>query len=146
MTIFRFRAAEPADADGDGVFNNCDACPGTIAGTVVDEAGCPPLVSGDFDRDAGVDTSDFNTFQACRSGPMVPHSGSAVCRSADLNGDQDVDLSDFGLFQVCLSGPGNPNCAPGTGPSLHTMLQAGGAQRAPRNPAAAAPATAGQPV
>jgi hypothetical protein len=32
----------PVDADGDGIVNGRDACPGTPAGTAVNAAGCPP--------------------------------------------------------------------------------------------------------
>jgi hypothetical protein len=32
----------PADADGDGVADATDACPGTPSGTTVDSTGCPP--------------------------------------------------------------------------------------------------------
>lgn len=115
ISDFRFHPDGPADSDSDGVFDDCDVCPGTIAGVMVDAAGCPALIPGDFDRDGDVDVSDFEVFTSCGSRSMVPHSGTAVCRSADFDNDQDVDPTDFGLFQRCVTGPGipaSPTCAP----------------------------------
>jgi PKD repeat protein len=39
--------APPADADGDGVIDALDQCPGTPAGTAVDALGCPVSTYGD---------------------------------------------------------------------------------------------------
>jgi outer membrane protein OmpA-like peptidoglycan-associated protein/outer membrane protein W len=39
----------PADADGDGVIDTQDACPGTAAGVKVDARGCPAVVDTDGD-------------------------------------------------------------------------------------------------
>ena len=46
----------PADSDQDGIFDNLDLCPGTPAGVVVDEKGCPVVT--DKDHDGVVDTLD----------------------------------------------------------------------------------------
>ena len=43
-----------ADADGDGVSDKFDKCPGTPAGTVVDGAGCPIEFPTDSAATAGV--------------------------------------------------------------------------------------------
>lgn len=40
-------SAAPADSDGDGVLDDADACPGTPAGTVVNEEGCAPAAPAD---------------------------------------------------------------------------------------------------
>lgn len=103
------------DADGDGVGNDLDTCPGTVPGMIVDAQGCPPPIPGDFNRDGDVDSADLDAFTTCSSGPAVPLAPG--CQWADLdgsqNGDGDVDQSDFGVFQRCYSGenvPADPNC------------------------------------
>lgn len=101
-----------ADSDRDGVGDACDACPGTVAGSVVDAAGCPVLVPGDFDRDGDVDSTALQAFRACALSPNVP--ASPDCEEKDFDGDGDVDQDDFGLMQRCFSGSGTgaqPNCA-----------------------------------
>jgi hypothetical protein len=60
------------DQDHDGVCGDLDQCPNTIPGVSVDANGCPPPISGDFDRDGDVDQSDYAVFQRCFSGPSVP--------------------------------------------------------------------------
>jgi hypothetical protein len=100
------------DSDGDGVPDDCDACPNTIPGSPVDASGCPPLIPGDYDRDGDVDTDDYDAFESCASGPAIPYSGD--CAAKDFDGDNDVDQNDFAVFQRCYSGennPGDPNCA-----------------------------------
>lgn len=100
------------DPDDDGVPDGCDACPGTIQGSSVDDAGCPPLIPGDFDRDGDVDTTDVNAFAACASGPSLPFTPG--CEAKDLDADDDTDQSDFSLLQRCYSGanrPASPGCA-----------------------------------
>ncbi|MCB9073826.1 MAG: OmpA family protein [Bdellovibrionaceae bacterium] len=49
-------APAPMDADGDGVMDDNDKCPGTIAGTNVGSDGCP--IKADSDGDGVVDTED----------------------------------------------------------------------------------------
>lgn len=41
-------AVKPGDADGDGVLDNVDSCPGTLAGAVVDSRGCWVLPGMNF--------------------------------------------------------------------------------------------------
>jgi Ca2+-binding RTX toxin-like protein len=101
------------DADGDAVCDEFDVCPNTIAGSIVDAAGCPPGIPGDFDIDGDVDGEDFALMSACESGPGV--AAGAGCQTRDMDADTDVDLLDFQTFQQCFSGenqPGNPACAP----------------------------------
>jgi OmpA-OmpF porin, OOP family len=53
--------APPADADGDGVPDSIDQCPGTLPGVVVDSVGCPPPpppVPVDSDQDGVLDPDD----------------------------------------------------------------------------------------
>ncbi len=69
-------------------------------------------VRPDFDRNGDVDSTDFDHFQACQSGPGVEQTDPA-CSNADFDGDNDVDQADFGVFQRCLSGNGRlpePDC------------------------------------
>jgi hypothetical protein len=102
-----------ADADQDGVGDACDDCPGTIAGMIVDAAGCPPDLPPDMDRDGDVDGYDFGAFQSCLSGPAIPRPASPACARADFDLDNDVDLGDFTRLQRCLSGsgfPADPSC------------------------------------
>jgi len=47
-----------ADSDGDGVPDNLDQCPGTPAGTKVDEKGCPIETGKDADGDGVPDDQD----------------------------------------------------------------------------------------
>jgi OmpA-OmpF porin, OOP family len=47
-----------ADSDGDGVPDNLDQCPGTPAGTKVDEKGCPVENGNDADGDGVPDDAD----------------------------------------------------------------------------------------
>lgn len=122
ISDFRFRPDGPMDSDQDGVFDDCDACSDTIAGVEVDDAGCPPLIPGDFDRDGDVAADDLEVFESCGTGPAVPHDGSAVCHAADLDEDEDVDGADFSMIQACLSGsgvPADPDCTPIVAPCLH---------------------------
>ena len=77
-----------------------------------------PLAPADFDSDYDVDTDDFESFQACSTGPAIAYDPSQPPEHcalvpdgqglvpADLDRDGDVDQSDFGLFQRCFSGPG----------------------------------------
>src|SRR5690606_25689548 len=77
---------EPVDTDGDGVNDDVDVCPGTPAGTEVDETGCPivdpvnptptpvPGDGGDGDGDGGSDGD-----------------GGAVDNGGDTDTDTDVD-------------------------------------------------------
>jgi OOP family OmpA-OmpF porin len=57
-----------ADDDGDGVLNDRDECPGTPAGMMVDERGCPPaapLATGNDDDGDGV----VNSLDLCPNTP-----------------------------------------------------------------------------
>ncbi|MHC4442009.1 MAG: CotH kinase family protein [Planctomycetota bacterium] len=103
---------DQADGDTDGVGDVCDNCPNTIPGATVDENGCPPVVSGDFDGDGDVDQNDYDDFALCSSGPAIPYTGD--CAAKDFDSDNDVDQNDFAIFQRCYSGTnnaGDPNCA-----------------------------------
>ena len=91
------------DADNDGVIDDCDNCPDTIPGVVVDEFGCPPPIPGDADSDGDIDLHDFQQFQHCfDAGP------SGECPDAvDVDGDGDVDLDDWGELAPTIGGPGS---------------------------------------
>jgi OOP family OmpA-OmpF porin len=52
----RLLPSRPADSDGDGVGDDADRCPGTQAGTAVDESGCPRPQDGD--KDGVMDADD----------------------------------------------------------------------------------------
>lgn len=75
-----------------------------------------PHVSPDLNHDGHVDSSDFDLFTDCATGPAlayVPGQFPVGCTlggdvngriAADLDADGDVDQSDFGVFQRCYSG------------------------------------------
>jgi len=67
----------PADADGDGVPDSRDQCPGTPAGATVDSTGCEP----DADRDGVADVRD-----AC---PDTPRGAEVDSRGCELDSDND---------------------------------------------------------
>lgn len=71
------RNSESNDADGDGVVDDDDACPGTPLGTVVDAAGCPP----DSDGDGVTDPADV-----C---PNTPQNWPVDPSGCPLDGDRD---------------------------------------------------------
>jgi hypothetical protein len=89
------------DADGDGVGNACDACPGTAAGTAVDSLGCSdPQVDADGD---GV----------CN--PAAPSTGPSGCTGSDncpnhANPAQ-ADADGDGVGDAC-------DLCPGTSPGV----------------------------
>lgn len=100
------------DADFDGVTDDCDLCPETIAGATVDVNGCPTVVFGDFDADGDVDPDDTAVIEFCSSAPGIAQSY-AACQIADYDLDGDVDCCDFAAFQRCYSGENRPvdiNC------------------------------------
>jgi hypothetical protein len=90
------------DTDADTIGNACDACPNNPSGLVVDAAGCPLPIPGDFDDDFDVDQTDFAHLQICLGhfGPGAPE-----CANARLNSDEFVDGSDVLIFLKCASGP-----------------------------------------
>ncbi|MBP7935349.1 MAG: M6 family metalloprotease domain-containing protein [Phycisphaerae bacterium] len=102
------------DADGDGVIDACDACPGTShCWRVAESNGCP-VAKVDYDADGDVDMEDYAHFQRCMT-PMGVIQADPDCADAMLNSDPFVDRNDFLLFRQCLSGPGvwaDADCIP----------------------------------
>lgn len=99
------------DADGDDVGDACDSCPGTLPGLVVDANGCPPLISGDLDRDGDVDLTDYGALQRCFRASSEP--AIVGCDASDLDDDGATGASDVDIFWSCASGqdiPGTPGC------------------------------------
>ncbi len=96
------------DTDADGVGDACDLCSSTVPGAVVDAAGCPWTIPGDFDGDGDVDQDDYDHFRDCLSGPAIPQMD-PLCHNAGMDDDGDIDQEDFGIFQRCLSGQGSPS-------------------------------------
>lgn len=90
MAQFAEDALFEADADGDGVPDRSDACPGTPQGTQVDEKGCP------LDSDGDGVTDDVD---AC---PGTPAGVKVDARGCPLDGDGD-GVSDH--LDTC---PGTP--------------------------------------
>lgn len=94
-----------ADADGDGIGDACDLCPGTAAGTPVDGDGCTLApTNADLDRDGDVDDEDMAGFFICAGAPDSPAAGG--CAPFDRDADGDVDLVDFLALQDAASGAG----------------------------------------
>ena len=77
---------EPMDADGDGVFDNYDRCPNTIAGAKVNKAGC--VILRDDDKD-GVSNKD-DKCPTTKKGTPVDYRGCEL----DSNDDGIVDSKD----------------------------------------------------
>ncbi len=96
------------DTDSDGVSDECDQCPSTIAGhPYVDELGCPYYASpADFDRDGDVDATDTDAFFTCQAGPDVIPTNPGPCSSLDFLLDSDVDLHDYLALQDAASPSG----------------------------------------
>lgn len=81
------------DTDGDGVPDNCDQCPNTIAGlTDVDGYGCPihtPTL--DLDNDGDVDADDLAAIGTSLTGPNVAVDPN---QRLDTQADHDFDMMD----------------------------------------------------
>ena len=100
-------------ADEVGVSDICDACDLTILGASADNAGCPPSVKGDIDRDGDIAIDDYLRLRNCLRGPEITACGFPEVR-VYLDSDWDVDLRDFAIFQNCFSGensPADPSCS-----------------------------------
>ncbi len=68
-----------------------------------------PRVAPDMDCDSDVDSSDYDSFESCMSGPdQFLASELGQCRRADANADERLDLRDFAALQRCFSGSGVP--------------------------------------
>ncbi|HKK27134.1 MAG TPA: OmpA family protein [Gemmatimonadota bacterium] len=78
---FKLKFGGPSDADGDGVEDALDQCPGTPDGVVVDTAGCPR----DADRDGVPDYAD-----QCSGTPMGAQVDTKGCaHDSDIDGVAD---------------------------------------------------------
>jgi OOP family OmpA-OmpF porin len=76
-------APKRRDSDGDGVFDDTDACPGTPAGTPVDAKGCPLAQDDDGD---GV-TNDLDQCPGSAAGVKVDARGCELDSDGDGVGD-----------------------------------------------------------
>jgi OOP family OmpA-OmpF porin len=72
---------QPVDSDGDGVTDDLDKCPGTPAGTPVDQSGCP--LPQDDDGDGVV-----NEIDKC---PGTPAGAKVDATGCEINNDLDGD-------------------------------------------------------
>ncbi|HPD30620.1 MAG TPA: hypothetical protein PLL20_11535 [Phycisphaerae bacterium] len=100
--------------------NYCRTKLSAIDGSVGEAASYAPAVAADFDHSGLVDSTDFEIFDACATGPGVPYRPGHLppdCIltpdaqdkiAADFDADGDVDQSDFGLFQQYLNAPQAP--------------------------------------
>lgn len=95
----------PQDADGDGLFDGCDLCPGSNDLTDTDADGIPDCLDpcpavGDTDADGVQDCED-----GCPADPMKLDPGICGCGVAEVDADNDgvIDCVD-----MCL---GTPACA-----------------------------------
>lgn len=62
-------------------------------------------VAGDLDGGGTINTTDFDLFADCLTGPgQVPSTSPVDCVNADLDNDADVDLDDFAQFQTLFTG------------------------------------------
>ncbi|MCB9850200.1 MAG: VCBS repeat-containing protein [Phycisphaerales bacterium] len=100
-----------SDADGDGVCDGGDACPGFDDAADADfdgiANGCDPCAggagTGDANADEQVNAFDYPGMNACMTGPDGGESTGCECYNFD--GDGDVDLLDYADFQVMHTGP-----------------------------------------
>jgi hypothetical protein len=87
--------ADQADLDDDGLGDSCDNCPADVNPDQADDD------TDDYgnacDLCAGAPDGDIATFTSCMTGPGAGTLPPA-CDCADLDGDGDADLADFGLF------------------------------------------------
>ncbi len=95
------------DSDGDGVVDNCDQCPNTIAApSIVDGFGClvHPSVA-DIDRDGDADIDDYSDLASNLLGPDTEiDAGEAL----DLDQDADIDMHDIAVLLRGARGRGIP--------------------------------------
>jgi len=107
-----------ADADGDGVIDDCDNCPETLVGWPVDASGCLSGGPVDFDKDGDVDKDDLRAFDDCANPCIVANADAGggvnvydlqfikdnifctddtdpVCIIADVNRDGAVNVIDL---------------------------------------------------
>ncbi len=108
------------DADGDGIADAYDNCPGVwnrrqqdSDGDGAGDACSCGSPAADADLDGDVDVRDFAAWQAC----LVEGEAPERCLCFDQNGDHVLDGADLSGLLNCLnsSGPGvpaNPNCGP----------------------------------
>src|SRR4029078_10725842 len=85
----------PADADGDGVPDSSDQCPGTPAGTQVDATGCPittPPPSGGYPDAANTGAPAGTT--------LTPYSGPSTISTANTV----IDGKSMGCISVTAPG------------------------------------------
>ena len=119
-SFFRQRQPFQTDADGDGIADAYDNCPGTWNPRQEDsdadgigdacECGTP---WADTEGNGEVSLADFAIIQACPRSANMPER----CLCFDRNGTHTVDAYDLDAFENCLStsGPGipaDPNCGP----------------------------------
>jgi outer membrane protein OmpA-like peptidoglycan-associated protein len=98
---FRLGRMAPRDADGDGVPDELDVCPGTLMGEIVDARGCVPPKDADGD---GV----FDADDRCPNTPRgAPVTASGCPRDADGDGVHD------GIDQCPNTPTGTPVTATG---------------------------------
>ncbi len=80
-------SAATADTDKDGVLNNADKCPFSVAGAEVNAMGC----LADADNDGVVDSKDN-----CKSSPIGSHVNEKGCpKITDTDGDNVADANDL---------------------------------------------------
>jgi len=120
----------PADADGDGLFDGCDNCPGGNDLTDTDADGIPDCLdacpaAGDSDADGVQDCQDL-----CPADPLKIAPGACGCGNVDTDTDADgaadcIDLCPADPLKIApgtcgcgnvdtdLDGDGVPNCVDG---------------------------------
>ena len=107
---------EPDDADGDGIFDCHDRCPGTPPETDVDAAGCPfqgacCFPGGCFDGLSPDDCVLGVGGQYQGNGTICP---CPILGDGDCNDDGDTDIDDYALIIDCIhtldGGPVTPPC------------------------------------
>jgi|GEM_PF-5161922 len=95
------------DQDADWIPNDCDLCPNTIAGTVVDSNGCEAVILGDMNCDGRLDVSDVAPFALALVNSVDYASTYSGCniQNGDMNMDVLVNSLDIQLFINALTSP-----------------------------------------
>ena len=101
---------QPVDSDGDGVPDNVDTCPGTPAGTAVDDKGCAIVVPDPVEttrdepaKPSSIEKSLTEAFAKCGDDAVLTGAQFNITNYSSVVPSIDVTLSDGSVVNVALS-------------------------------------------